>query len=412
MGNHAEDRILQPSQFKRTMNCPGWGQFCKEHNIAPSPPSRYALEGTAAHYVAERCLTRDLPVSSMRGKAVHVDAGNGEIARFDVTDEMVEAVEVYLSEINRIRKEVVGGSFHVEQVLDLTHLVPGMFGTGDHVAIEPLGRGHVHDLKYGAGVLVEVEDNPQLMIYALGAIGPGNPHMMGEIEVHIVQPRIPHSSGPVRSVVYSVDELLQWGETVLIPKAKAAQMPGAPLVPGLWCKWCDAEVRCPELRRQTVSSMFPESTEIPTVIEPPAVETIAPERFDRVLEFAEVMEDWIKAVKKEAYQRLCNGTADAPKSMKLVAGRLSNCKWGQPIEVIYKSLAPLLPAAELYEPRQIKSVPQIEKALKATGMTAKEAKAVTINLIAERTEGRPLMVPVTDPRPAYNPVELMFNVED
>ncbi len=57
----------------------------------------------------------------------------------------------------------------IEQRLDFSKYVPDGFGTGDCVIIAD-GTLHIIDFKYGQGVLVSAEDNPQMKLYALGAL--------------------------------------------------------------------------------------------------------------------------------------------------------------------------------------------------------------------------------------------------
>ena len=157
MSNHAKKRALQPSGFKRTMNCPGWGVFCDTHNIPPSPSSIYAIEGSAAHYLGEKCLRQNKDADHLVGKNITLDE-RGKLVKVKCTVEMADAVQVYVDEIRRKRASLVGATFKIEERLDLGWLVPGMSGTGDHVAIEPLGTLYVDDYKHGQGAMVEVGD--------------------------------------------------------------------------------------------------------------------------------------------------------------------------------------------------------------------------------------------------------------
>ena len=430
MAEHAE-RIYQPSSFKRTINCPGWGQYCKRAGIKPKPSGEDAAMGSVAHHLAETCLTKEESPSVYLGGTGFYNNGRtgincsdiapadqkGKHYIFPINDEMVDAVQVYLDEIYRKRQACLNGIFTVEQKLDLSWLVPGMFGTGDHIAIEPLGTLYVDDYKNGAGVIVEVGekvgDNPQLSIYALGALGKGNPYMVEEVCATIVQPRAPHSDGSIRSIRYNVEELYWWGANVLLPAAEAARDPNAPLKAGDWCQWCDAEGVCPELRKhalQAADVMFGDDTLPTQVVTPPDPVMLDGPKLDRILEFADIFEAWLKAVKAEAYERLEQGALNAPNMVKLVSGKLPNRAWQGTDMQVFDALKTMLPRADIFAPEVVKSPAQMEKALmKVAGMKRKDAQNLLFPLLKTRTPGKTIMVSVGDPRPALPPAtERMF----
>lgn len=408
-------RIYQPSGFKRTMMCPGWGNLCK--GLPPKPASKYAAEGSVAHYLGETCLNQGRRAVDFLGAWGWYNNGRTGLASsdvappeekgdhfiFQVTDEMAAAVQTYLDEVNRRLAGLVGGQSAIEQKLDLSWLVPGMFGTGDHVAVEPLGRLYVTDYKHGAGVAVEVEDNPQLMIYALGAIGKDNPHMVEEVEVTIVQPRAVHPAGPVRSIRYDAEDLIKWGYDVLLPAAKKALMPDAILSAGGWCTWCDGREICPEIRRKMfdVANVQADTNLVPvrSTRVPPNPALLNGEQLDRVLEFCSVFEGWIKGIREEAYKRLEKGAENAPRSVKLVEGRMGKRTWA-PSKDVYDALKTKVPRKDVFIPEVLKSPAQVEHVLKARGLKHKQIKELIDPLVKKRNPGRPAMVPADDPREA------------
>ena len=219
---------LSPSGMFRALKCPGCINACD--GIPRKPSSKYAMEGSIAHFLGERCLKRNEAAEAYFGNWGW-DNGAGEngiqvsyptntdslrlIQKID--DDMCEAVQVYLDEVRCARKAVTGSTFHIEQRLDISWLVPGMFGTGDHVIVEPLGCTYVHDYKHGKGVAVEAIGNTQARIYGLGALGEDNPNAVEEIENVIVQPRAPHPDGRTRRERMDVEDLYAWGYEVLKP---------------------------------------------------------------------------------------------------------------------------------------------------------------------------------------------------
>lgn len=128
----------------------------------------------------------------------------------------------------------------IEQRLDFSCYVPDGFGTGDCVIISDHTL-HIIDFKYGQGVLVEAENNPQMMLYALGALAIYEClYDIDEVSMTIYQPRRENIS----TWTISVDELKRWAERELIPKAKLAFEGKGEYHPGVWCVFCKAAVKC------------------------------------------------------------------------------------------------------------------------------------------------------------------------
>lgn len=425
MAEHAK-RILQPSSFKRTIGCPGWGQLCESLGIRPKTGNKYTYEGTAAHSLAEMCLRDNLAAASLLGGSIDFHS-DGKNHRVKITEDMTEAVDVYLTEIRRKRVASVGAEYVVEKKLNMNWLIPGMFGTADHIIVEPLGKLYVDDYKHGQGVAVEVGDVPgdnvQTTLYALGAVGADNPYMVEEVCATIVQPRSAHSDGPVRSIIYDVDELYQWGYDVAVPAAKRAQEPDAPVTPGPWCKWCDANdpwdpqgVQCPAIREKAMElanvDFDKDLVPLAPMNSPAPPSTLTGEQLGRILRFADVLDDWIKVVRSEAFSRLETNSPDAPVGYKLVQGKLSNRAWAKSENEVVKDvlqLAPQVKKEQLFV-TELKSPAQLEKVIKLTqGLPAKVAAALIEPLLSERSPGKPLMVPETDKRPAItSSVDTMF----
>lgn len=428
---HAK-RILQPSQFKRTMNCPGWGNFCEANNLKPSPSSKYAMEGSIAHNLGEICLLRGHDAEKYLGWTGWCNAKGGtgiqekplvigELTgkpnlELKIDDDMTDAVQVYVEGIRHKREKSTGATFMVEERLDLSWLIPGMYGTGDHTILEPLGLLSVDDYKHGAGVLVSagnnVGENVQCSIYGLGAVGEGNPNMVEEAEVTIWQPRSRHTSDVSSSARFDVNELIEWGHDVLVPAAKRATESDAPLVAGEWCQWCDAEKAlgsdgkylCPARREQQLEAadlMFEDEKPLEVVNQDqltpvPPVE-LNGEQLDRALVLADMMETWIKSVREESFDRHDKGKDDAPENFKLVQGKMGNRKWADE-DVTAKEIKTHLDDDDMYAPAKINSPAQMEKALKKSGKKPKDAKSI-VDQLTTRPPGKKILVPATDSRP-------------
>lgn len=415
------DLALQPSSFKRTMMCPGWANLCR--GLPKGAPSDFANEGTLAHDIGSCCLARKQDpyayvkrtgyVNAKGGVCYDEDPGNAVYSKV-IDDEMAGFVSDYVQAAKDIEASMVNPMVKIEEKLDLSWLVPGMYGTGDFVAVETLGRIHVLDLKYGRGVLVEVEDNPQLKIYALGALRENNPDMVEEVVVTIHQPRAPHPDGPVRTITYGVTELYEWGSHVLKPAAEASQQPAAALNPGEWCLFCPANYGagfCPAKAKD----MFGDADivlgeDLVPVDENPVVEpeTWTSEKLDRMLKFCDAWDTCAKTIRTEAHRRLEAGEKDAPAAYKLVQGKLSNRAWAEPDDIPVK-FQKVLDRNDIYKEIQVEGPAGIERALKKKGLKPAEIAELVNPLLKERTAGKASMVPVEDKRPALPPsVERMF----
>lgn len=154
----------------------------------------------------------------------------------DLTDDYVSFVQEHIS----LARETSGDlQVPIEQRLNFSHVVPGGFGTGDCVIITEL-KLQIIDLKYGQGVLVEAAHNPQLMLYALGALRTfGDLYDIETVGVTIYQPR----RGNVDTWEMPVAELLACAETEVKPKAELAAGWGK-FCPGSWCQFCCIAPTC------------------------------------------------------------------------------------------------------------------------------------------------------------------------
>ena len=385
--------ILGASSAKRWSHCPGSIRLSAG---MPNKSSVYAAEGTAAHELGEKCLRTLAPAADYLGAMIETDDGS-----FEVTQEMVEGVQLYVDTVLSDLKATPNAVFLVESQFDLGWLYDGLFGTNDACVGEHFGLLRVYDLKYGRGVPVEVEDNEQLKYYALGA---AYGQEYAEVELVVVQPRAFHKDGPVRRWRTTIDELTAWGRDVLLPAAQATEAKDAPLCAGDWCRFCPAQPVCPEIRKaalQAIQAEFDDDV-LPvkgkTVSLPDPLELNA-EAIGRTLALLEILEPWAKSVKDTAKDMLNQGKA-VP-GWKLVAGKKGNRRWAQPEGEIAAGLFEL--GDDIYEPRKLRSPAQVEK-LFPSKKAAKEALAGLI----EQPDGSPVMAPAHDARPAIQPQALIL----
>lgn len=308
------------SSMKRWAACPG---SVKLSEGVESRSSEFAAEGTMAHAVAEAWLNGDEPQS---GDLFKWD-DHGKACQAILDDTMIEHVGVYLDAVHE-RCDGKRENLLVEQKFHLKDLHEDLFGTSDAIVWQPAARRlSVIDLKYGAGVPVEVRDNPQLLYYGLGALLANPQWKPAEVEVVIVQPRCPHEDGPVRSHVVPVVDLIDFaGELVDAVKrveqatrefqADLDQWELEFLSPGDHCRWCPAAgLPCPSIAQraqQEAKIAFAPGL-------PYEAATLA-----QTLEWLPILEAWIKNVREFAYAEAEKGH-DIPRH-KLVEKRATR-KW-------------------------------------------------------------------------------------
>lgn len=365
MAAHAK---LSASGAHRWMHCPA--SIAMEEGI-PDQGSSFAAEGTAAHELAERCLNRGADAAEYLGEEIPV---GDEI--FYVEEEMVEAVQLYLDYVRDQR-----GDLLVEKRVDFSPWVPGGFGTADAIVLHA-GTATVVDLKYGRGVKVDAEENPQAMAYALGALhGYDFLFECNTFKLVIVQPRLDHIS----EWEISRDDLLAWADNKLKPAAELALTDDAPFQPGeSQCRFCKAKPVCRALAehcQEVVMDGFSDQGKDPAKLSNDEVAELIPQ--------LDLVTGWAKAVEAHALHQLETGE-DIP-GYKLVAGR-STRKWKDEAEA-ETALRKKLKVAQVFN-KKLVSPPQAEKLL------GKGHAILTEHVI--KPEGKPALAPVSDKRPALD----------
>ena len=228
MGRHA---LLSASSSKRWLNCTPSARL-EEQFAEETGNSVYAEEGTAAHALAEHKLKRCLKRRSKRPVSDYQ------------CDEMEECTDGYVAyameQVELARQECKDPVVLIEQRLDYSAYVPEGFGTGDLLIVADRVLTVV-DLKYGKGVAVDAEWNPQMMLYGLGALELfGAIYDIDTVRMTIYQPRLES----VSTWEISVPELMEWVETELKPKAQLAINGKGEFKSGSWCRFCKAKDTC------------------------------------------------------------------------------------------------------------------------------------------------------------------------
>lgn len=296
---------LGASSAYRWMECPASVRFLAENPQLKREGGFFADEGTAAHELAEKILKRTETASCGINflKKEYVGQKFGPKKDIPVTAEMVDHVMVYVDEILKERSNTDYKEIYIESKVDLTFIHEGMFGTNDAIVVRPFQKITVYDLKYGAGVAVEVEDNSQMMYYALGAAHKFK-FDFTEVEMVVVQPRCEHHEGPVRRVTISMAELLIFAEELKLAVAKTKE-PKAEFASGKHCRFCDAKPVCPKLRNDNYAVARADFAAPEVVL--PAPELLTNSELVKVLEASATISDWAKSVAEYAHEQAKKG---------------------------------------------------------------------------------------------------------
>jgi hypothetical protein len=288
-GVHAK---LSASGASRWMACPPSVELEAEirSKHKNEETSVYAEEGTAAHELAEAKLRLYLEPKSRKLKAELKKAR----ASSWYNEEMEEATTRYVDKVIELYHDALKSSddalLLVEQRLDFSPWVPEGFGTGDAVIIGD-GRLRVCDLKYGKGVPVSAEGNPQARLYGLGAYYTYEAvYDIDGVETWIIQPRL----DAVSSELISASDLLQWATDEVVPKAQLAAEGAGEFTPGSHCRWCAAKATC---RARTEANLMMASYEFA----PPA--TLDTDEIAVVLSKAEELQAWAKDLQAYALEQ-------------------------------------------------------------------------------------------------------------
>jgi hypothetical protein len=296
---------LGASGAYRWMECPG---SVYNSEGVDDPESDFAAEGTAAHTLAAYCLENGADAwqsidlyPSPKGGFQSAPPSDGA---FVVTKDMADAVQVYLDGIRQRYGDVakrndcgIEESFHVPTIHDL------FYGTSDFWVLDSTEELHIWDYKHGAGIVVEVQDNPQLKYYAAGVLTKlGLWGYVKRVVLHICQPR--GFMDPIRSWGISTSDLRAWIIDKLVPSMDRA-LESRDTKSGDHCRFCPARFRaCPQL----LSDMeeFMAIKEKMDALKGAA--HLTTEDLARFLNLGEVLKIAHKAARETAYQRAQHGT--------------------------------------------------------------------------------------------------------
>jgi len=373
---------LSASKAARWMACTPSAVFEAQFD---DPGSPYAAEGTLAHSVAElavRKATKGIAARSYNAELKKLK--ESEDGKTFYAQEMQDAADFYAGTIVDTLRTCADPFLVLEQKVSYEVYAPGGYGYADAVIIDDEVL-YVIDFKYGKGIKVEAEANPQLRLYALGAYDAFKDFYDGikTIKTMIIQPRLEHVSTEETSVA----DLTAWGTETVKPRAELAAEGKGEYVPGEHCRFCLGRGQC-KARADINMQVYKSS---------PDVNLLSFEEAGALLEKAKDVKAWLADLEELVFRALNQGSS-VP-GWKIVEGR-SLRKLTDPDAAAAALIADGIDEALIYE-RSLLTLTGLEKAL------GKKYIADTIGSYIDKPAGKPTLAPESDKRPAYNNAEAL-----
>ena len=391
-GAHA---ILSPSASKRWMECP---PSARREALLPEESSPYAVEGSLAHRIAEVMLTayRDLDLLPMTADdLLQVEEGTVAADLRQLQQECSEAALDYnaiagtvhdgyvllvYEEYQAFRRADKDTRLLVEARLNLRSFIPEGFGSSDAVIIGN-DTVSVYDLKFGKGIKVDAVNNPQMMIYALGAVyGPADDYVVHDIRMTIVQPRLAWYS----RFETTFEGLTHWGKYTLRPAAAKAFEGAGEYRPGAHCRFCRVAPSCRVC--EAYSRALRETFQDPS--------DLRDDELGYVLAQLDVLRGWAAKVETRAMDLLQQGKP--VEGWKLVEGR-SVRKISDQDAAIERLKAAGIDLDTVLKAPELKGLTDPEKVLRKSGLQTILGDLIT------KSQGKPTLAREDDPRPAMTP---------
>lgn len=398
--------LLSASAASRWLTCTAAPRF--EEGL-PESTSTYAAEGSLAHAIAELKALKKFTIMTGRTYSTRLN----KLKKDPLYDpEMDKTTDLYLEHLTE--QAMLYDStptVAVEVRVDFSEYVPEGFGTCDCVMIggDTLS---ITDYKHGKGVPVAATGNPQMRLYALGALK-RYAAVFGDtiknVRMSIDQPRLNSYS----TDLITVDELLDWGNSIK-PIAQKAFSGLGEFVPGEHCRFCRGKAQC-RARANANSALedfkgcVPAATIQPGEFVPQVHSYITPNgnEVHPLLTDAEVgdllirgqhLVQWYKDLEEYATKRLMDGKPI--EGWKLVAGRSVRTFTDQDA-AIQAVIAAGYDEALVYD-RKPKTLSELEK------LMGKAEFAEKIGSFVVKPLGKPTLALATDKREAYNPAASDF----
>jgi hypothetical protein len=369
--------ILSASSSHRWLNCPPSARLCETYE---DKGSDYAAEGTDAHSLCEYKLRKALGMGAV-DPSEHLTWYNEDM------EDCANGYASYIMELVESAKETCADPVVlIEQRVDFSRWVEQGFGTSDAIIISD-GTLRVIDYKHGLGVLVEADNNPQMMCYALGALELFDAiYDIDSVAMTVYQPRRQN----VSTFEMSKDDLYRWAKEVLKPTAELAFAGDGNFLCGEWCGFCKAKHEC-RARAEANLLLAQYDFKLPPLLEDSEIEVI--------LSRADQLVSWVNDIKEYALQQAISGKDWT--GFKLVEGR-SNRKYTDEAAV---TQAVTNAGFDPYE-RKLLGITAMQKLL------GKSRFEELLSAYIEKPQGKPTLVPESDKRPVMNNAKTDFMEEN
>ena len=366
--------VLSASSSHRWLSCTPSARLEQEFE---DRETEAAAEGTAAHALCEHKLRRALKMQSRRPVSQYACE-----EMETCTDGYVQFVLETLAEAKRHCADPI---VSIEQRLDFSCYVPEGFGTGDCVIIADHTL-HIIDFKYGQGVLVKAENNPQMMLYALGALRAYDAlYDVDEVAMTIYQPRRENIS----TWTISIDALKAWAKEVLTPRARLAFEGKGDYRPGAWCVFCKAAVKC-RARAEEKMTLAQYEFAQPPILSDSEIEDILGRLDD--------LTRWAEEIRAYAQDAAVNHGKQW-RGYKVVEGR-SIRKYTDETAVIEAANA--AGYHDIFR-KTLLPITEMEK------LMGRQDFAKILGGLVAKPPGKPALVPISDKRPAISSVQNDFH---
>lgn len=378
---------LSASGAKRWMACPPSVALEAEF---PNKSSEFAEEGTQAHALAEL-------ICRYNNGEMNKRKFNSELKKLQENkywnEEMQGYIENYANQVweifNEVKKECKDAEILFEQRLDFSAWVEEGFGTGDVVIIAD-GTVQIIDLKYGKGVGVSAENNPQLRLYGLGAMDTyGMLYDIEKVKMTIIQPRLDNYS----TEEITVEELVRWAEEEVKPKAELAYKGEGEYCAGDHCRFCKAKAVCrarAEENQKIAEYDF---------VEPP---TLRPSEISDILRRIDNLVKWVEDVKAYALDAALNKGITF-EGWKVVEGR--SVRQYKDEQLVYEALSETYSDDQIYT-KKLKGITDMTKLL------GKEKFEELLGTLVIKPQGKPTLALESDKRPEFKPVDAKSDFEE
>jgi hypothetical protein len=347
----------------------------------PDNAGEAAKEGTLAHEYGETIILRSLDRITQSQYDAIVSGIKAHPLYFEGMDEYCQDYASYvLGELEEYRRKTPDTLIDIEVKLQFDEWVPGGFGTGDTVIITDK-RLRIIDLKFGKGVPVDCRENKQMMLYALGALWIYKwIYSIDVVEMTIYQPRLENIS----SWEIGAQQLENWAEGFLKPRAQMAHNGEGDFAPGDHCRFCKAKHRCRALAEeaQKAEELYPATPE-----------SLGDKEIADILKKASLYVTWVNSITDYAQDQAVNHGKQWP-GFKLVEGR-SNRTYTDEDRVASTLLNNGFERFHIFTEKLL-GITAMEKAI-----TKKKFDALLSQLVI-KPEGKPTLVPLDDKRPALN----------